>query len=245
VPQFLLTGLLWVVLLAAAVTFAAMGILQARRTRRLARDAYEIDLRFSHGDPFDLPMRYRSFALIRTGHSPMARNVSYGRQDAWPVRCFDFRYEAGHGPRRVGRNYRVYVVETAGELQPVVMWHDQDRDWTPLEAQPADGRIGPWSYKGSPRATDVLAEICEDLAEQGASMQAAGRALMLCLPARSANQPDRAILQYCLHAARRLDSWKNPAPGSDEGDASGQNDEPPGSSERASDAGGKSPRSER
>jgi hypothetical protein len=211
VPEFLLTALLWILLMAAVVSFAVMGLLQARRTRRLARNAHEIDLRFSRSDPFDMPMRYRSFALIRSGHSPMARNVSYGRQENWPVRCFDFRYEVGHGPRRVGRNYRVYVVETAGELQPVVMWHERDREWTPLEAQPAEGRIGPWAYRGSPTATEVLAEICDDLADEGASMQAAGRALMLCLPADQSVRGDREVLQYCLHAARRLDSWKNPA----------------------------------
>ncbi len=210
-PEILLTALLWVVLVAAAIFFAVMGAVQTRRTRRLAHDAHEIELRFSHTDPFDLPMRYRSFALIRSGHSPMARNVAYGRQESWPVRCFDFRYEAGHGPRRVGRSYRVYVVETAGELQPVVMWHERDREWTPLEAQPADGRIGPWAYKGSPNATDMLAEICADLADDGACMQTAGRALMLCLPAGAPARSDHSALQFCLHAARRLDSWKNPA----------------------------------
>ncbi|MFP4052774.1 MAG: hypothetical protein ACLFV7_02810 [Phycisphaerae bacterium] len=203
--DLVLIALLLLVLVAAVVSFVAMGLLQARRAQALARAAYDLQLRFSHSDPFDLPLRYRALALIRSGHSPRASNVIYGRLKGRQVRCFDFRYEAGHGPRRVSRNYRVVVTETAGELDPVIMWNDRDRDWTPLEAQPSAGRLGDWSFKGSAEAVQTLGEVCHEVSELGVNVQCAGRVLMLCVPLEGRSPAGVMLIEPALAAADRLE----------------------------------------
>ena len=203
--DLLLMVLLLLVLVAAVVSFSVMGLLQLRRARALARSAYDRQLRFSGNDPFDLPLRYRSLALIRSGHSPRASNVTYGRLEGRPLRSFDFRYEAGHGPRRTSRNYHVVVAETIGELPPVIMWNDRDRDWTPLEAQPSAGRLGPWVFKGSPEAVETLGEVCGDLAEKGVNVQCAGRVVMLCVPLQRGQTDEPDLISQAIAAADRLD----------------------------------------
>ncbi len=218
----LLIAFLLLVLVAAMISFVAMGLLQARRAQALARAAYDLQMRFSPSDPFDLPLRYRALALIRSGHSPRASNVIYGRLKGRQVRCFDFRYEAGHGPRRVSRNYRVVVTETVGELDPVIMWNDKDRDWTPLEAQPSAGRLGPWVFKGSADSVQMLGEVCEELAGEGVNVQCAGRVLMLCVPLERRSTAQPRLIEPALRAADRLDpavtepSGRTPPSGAEE-----------------------------
>jgi len=172
------------VLVASVVSFAIMGLLQRRRTRRIARKAHEMGMRFSSDDPFDMPRRYAGFALMGSGHSPKAGNVTYGRLDGQPVRAFDFRYEVGHGTRRLTRHYSVIVSETDTPTPPVLMWHEQDAECAPLAVRSSDRQTACWRYVGSEAIASALAEACMPLAEDGLSLQIFGTAVMFCVPKR-------------------------------------------------------------
>ncbi|MFB3890985.1 MAG: hypothetical protein ACE15C_03060 [Phycisphaerae bacterium] len=178
----LLNLLLVGALLAATISFAVMGASHARRRRWLARKANRMGMRFSADDPFDVPIRYRRFALIRAGHSPKAANVAYGRVDGWSVRSFDFRYEIGHGTGRVTRRYWAIVVEAEAEMPRASLWNDLDRGLAPLEATAGAVRAGPWWRGGEKACADALWDACEAVVGDGASAQTSGNLLMICAP---------------------------------------------------------------
>ena len=100
------------ILSVAALMRVAMAGARWRRRRALARAAHELGLRFSAEDPFDLPRRYAGSALMQLGHSACAENVVFGRLAGWPLRWFDYRFEAGHGPHRLTRQLNVVAAET-------------------------------------------------------------------------------------------------------------------------------------
>ena len=176
------------VLVAAVISFAIMGLLQRRRTRRLARKAHEMGMRFSPDDPFNVPRRYAGFAMIGCGHSPRASNVTYGRLDGQPIRAFDFRYEVGHGTRRLTRHYSVIVCEADSPMRPLLMWHEQDAECAPLALHGSDRRVACWRYAGSQAGASALAAVFGPLAEEGLSLQISGTAVMFCVPKRRRNQ---------------------------------------------------------
>ncbi|MCK4601822.1 MAG: hypothetical protein KAU28_05115 [Phycisphaerae bacterium] len=192
------------VIVAAVISFFVMGLMQHRRCRLLARSAHEMSMRFSRDDPFDVPYRYWGFALINSGHSPRANNVTYGRYEGWVMRAFDFRYEVGHGPRRSARNYNVIVAETELDMPAVLMWSDMDGEFAPLAARRPEGHKGGWSYRGSEAMAQMLAEACEDLAAEGLSMQTRGKVLMLHLPSRRWRQGYSTKLTAAVTVLDRL-----------------------------------------
>ena len=166
----------------AVVSFVRMGLRQRRRTNALAREAHEMGLRFSSDDPFDVSRRYSGFALMNTGHSLRASNVTYGHQKGRLLRSFDFRCEVGHGTRRMTRAYRVVVAETERTMPAAMMWNDRDVDAAPLGVRHGHVRIGCWLCRGSGAFGAALARAFGSLAEEGLSMEALGTALMLCSP---------------------------------------------------------------
>jgi len=145
------------VLAAAVVTFVVMGLAKVRRTRRLAGSAHRRGRRFFRDDPYDVPRRYAGFALISSGHSPCANNVTDDRQAGRAVRAFDFRCEIGHGTRRMTRHYNIMTADCPEAEGPVLMWPDGGADVPPLAARDPDGRVAGWSFRGSRRLADALA----------------------------------------------------------------------------------------
>ncbi|MFA6133627.1 MAG: hypothetical protein WC869_06385 [Phycisphaerae bacterium] len=166
----------------AVVSFGLAGLRQSRRTVALARAAHEEGMLFSAEDLFDVPVRYGGFILTRCGHSQRANNITYGRMGGLPVRAFDFRYEIGHGTRRVSRHYGVIVVETAAVLPPLTMWNRDDADYAPLAARHCEGQAGSWCYQGDAAMARAAAAACEGLGASAVSLQTRGSALMLCSP---------------------------------------------------------------
>ena len=183
--QTAFTVLLVLVLAGALVAFAVMALRQARRRNRLAKAAAEMRLRFAAEDPFDVPCRYGQFALISGGHSPRAHNVTYGRIGGVPVRAFDFRYEVGHGTRRLTRHYHVVALETGRELPEVLLWHEGDLAAAPPGARSARHRLGAWLCRGEPSLAGALAAACGPFADDGPSLQTVGQVVLLALPARA------------------------------------------------------------
>jgi len=179
----LFVALLILVLVAAVLSFAVMGIAQSRRRGRLARRAHKMGLRFSADDPFDVPGRYGRFAVIAGGHGPRAHNVTYGRIAGVPVRTFDFRYEVGHGTRRLTRRYDVVVFELDLDLPIVLMWHELDLHAAPLPTRRAQGRAGRWVCCGDRALATVLAGACHPFEQDAPSIQVDRRSLMLAMPA--------------------------------------------------------------
>lgn len=167
------------VLIATVVSFAVMGLLQIYRTRALSREAHGLGMQFSPDDPFDVPRRYADFALVQSGHSPRADNVTHGRMEGRHVRAFDFRYEVGHGPRRVSRHYKVAVVEAKRELPDVLMWNDQDAESVPFQVRNSDAHLAGWAYCGNGELAAALKDACGDLADEGTSLQTCGSTLMV------------------------------------------------------------------
>jgi hypothetical protein len=205
--------LLVVVLAAAVLTFAIMGFVQYRRLERLAGQAHQAGMRFASEDPFDAPRRYAGFALIRSGHSQRANNVAYGRIDGLPVRAFDFRYEVGHGTRRLIRHYGVVVVETETDALPTLLWNERDTGGKPLAATLADGRIGSWRYVGSDRIAETIVAACVHLGDQAVGMEVRGNALMLFkpLPAYGGDY-NGGLREGALAAAKALQARKAASP---------------------------------
>jgi len=172
------------VLAAAVVAFAVTGALQRRRTRALARKAHEMGMRFSPTDPFDVPRRYAQFALISAGHSPRANNVIYGGVKGLPLRMFDFRYEVGHGTRRMARHYSVVMVETDQAPPPMLMWNDLDAGNAPLDILWAELHLAGWTCLGDETLAETLADVCRPMAAEGVSVQVCRTTLMLCASGR-------------------------------------------------------------
>ncbi len=132
-------------LVIAVMIFTAVGFRQWRRRARVARKSGELGLRFSVDDPFDIPRRYAELALMGSGHSLTAENVTYGYMENRPVRAFDLHYEIGHGTRRLMRRYGCVLLEMPRPLPELLVWRPS-REWTlPMDC---DERIGPWSYIG-------------------------------------------------------------------------------------------------
>lgn len=192
--QFAFELLLIGVLSAAVVFFAVMGLLQTRRKNVLTRKAHEGGMRFSGRDPFNIPCRYRRFALIDSGHSPHATNVTYGRRGGGSVRAFDFRCEAGHGTRRVTRHYDVVVVETDFEIPGVLLWDDRDAEHAPLAARQADGHMAWWSWRGSEGMAARMIRACGASECSCMNLQVCGNVLLLCAPGGASSRASGALM---------------------------------------------------
>lgn len=180
--EFIFAIVLTCVLLAAVVSVIVMGTCQRRRRRRLSQEAHGSGLRFAAEDPFDVPLRYRHFALMEAGHSPRAHNVTYGRLHGLPVRAFDFRYELGHGTRRLTRHYAVVVVETAGRLPAVLLWNRRDLEAAPLAVRTCRQCVGPWVCDDPSPPVGKLASAAAEFGKTGGSIQTRGGTMMLCSP---------------------------------------------------------------
>ena len=182
---------------AGVLVLGWMGWSQRRRKLALARVAHEMGMMFSAKDPFELTRRYSSFVLASAGHSSRAENVIYGRYKGWYVRAFDYRFEAGHGPRRLVRRYSVIVSDTHLEAPPTLMWHEQDADHVPLAVQNPLARLGGWLVVSGRGFAPALAGAFAGFAAEAVNLQADRRWVMLCSarrwkPADFAARIDRA-----------------------------------------------------
>ena len=166
-------------LLIGLAVLAWLGVANRLRRRRLARAANELGMSFSPNDPFALAQRHSSFALASAGHSPRAGNVIYGRREGWPVRAFDYHFEAGHGPGRLARLYCVIVVDVEFELPEMLMWHEDDAEDAPLAAQQAPQRVRKWMVTAGGETAAALAEAFEPFADEPVNVETHGGSLML------------------------------------------------------------------
>ncbi len=203
--QATFTVLLLTVLGAAVMYFVAMALVQLHRTRALAAEASRRQMHFDADDPFDIPRRYSDFALMSSGHSPQATNVTYGHIDARLVRGFDFRYEVAHGTRRMTRHYGVIVAELKAPLGSLIMWNDQDIETAPLALQQADGRAGRWIYKGETELPQVAADCFASLAGEGLGLEIRGSTLMAFMPARRRHGDYARQLTDVLRSVNAID----------------------------------------
>jgi len=182
--QYAFVVLLVAVLVAAVATFVVMGLAKLRRTRNLARAAHQQECRFFRDDPHDMPRRYGGFAVISSGHSPRANNVTDGRLAGRPVRAFDFRCELGHGTRRLTRHYNVVAADALPPGPAVLLWPDHDRLLAPLAARNADGHVRCWSFRGNPRLATALAKGWTGNDETAPAIEVRGSVLLVATPAR-------------------------------------------------------------
>ena len=181
--RYAFVALLVCVLLAAIVSFVVMGLSKLRRTARLARAAHEKGRRFFPDDPYDMPRRCADFALISSGHSPRANNVTAGRCLGLPVWAFDFRCELGHGTRRITRHYSVVVVEMGGQSGALLMWPDNDAELAPLAARGPAGRVGRWRIRGPAELAAAVASAWTGPENAEPSIEVRGGVLMVSAPA--------------------------------------------------------------
>ena len=175
------------VLVASAVSFLVMGLLHHLRTGALARRAHEMAMQFSRDDPFDLPRILSDFALVASGHSPRAENVTYGHLDGRVARAFDFRYEVGHGTGRMTRHYSVITVEARQELDSMLMWHEDDAPAAPISLRLANRRLGRWLYQGSRSSTEAFGQVCANL-DRPLCMETRGKLAMVFIAVRGHGQ---------------------------------------------------------
>jgi len=190
--QYAFVALMVAVLVAASVSFAVMGLSKVLRRRRLARDAHQCGLRFFPDDPYDVPRRYADFAVISSGHSPCANNVTAGGIAGRTLRAFDFRCELGHGTRRLTRRYSVAIAETRQSQPSLLMWHTGDGELAPLAARDVQGHVGQWSFRGSRELAETVEAACRHLGQAQPSVEIRGSVVLIAVPVR------RAIRQYAL-----------------------------------------------
>lgn len=176
--QTLLIALVSLVLLAAAMSFAVAGVRQHRRRVQLARWAGRLGLRFSEDDLLDVPQSCAAFALVSCGHSPAACNLAYGRVEGWTIRMFDFRYEIGHGTRRLARRYEVMMADLPKAPRDLLMW--READFTTLAPAANHTRHGQWECLGEAASWEAIARSLGEDAS-GACVQVHGNRLMIAL----------------------------------------------------------------
>ena len=177
--SLLLTVLFIGVLAAAIISFAVMGFRQFRRSRALARKAYDAGLHFTQADLFDVARRYGDFALISRGHSGRASNVTYGRIEGMSVRAFDFCSEMGHGTQRLICRDGAVVIETRMELPSLLMWNEKKLSFAPMAVRGCDKHIGNWLCSGNMDLAEALARELPEMGSAGINIQARGGSLML------------------------------------------------------------------
>ena len=190
--QYAFVALLVAVLVAASVSFAVMGLGKVFRRRRLACNAHQCGLRFFPDDPYDVPRRYADFAVISSGHSPCANNVTAGGIAGRTLRAFDFRCELGHGTRRLTRRYSVAIAETRQSQPSLLMWHSGDGELAPLAARDVQGQVGQWSFRGSREQAEAVEAACRNFSQAEPSVEIRGSVVLIAVPVR------RAIRQYAL-----------------------------------------------
>ncbi len=187
--QTLFVLLLICVLVSCLAAMAAMGVMQCKRSNRLARKAYDRQLHFAMIDPFDIPRRYEGFALVSCGHSSLAHNITHGHVGGCPIRAFDFRYEVAHATRRVARHYIAVVAETDNALPRLVMWHEQDHAAMPLTHIGRSVRMGSWYCIGQGDVLTGLVGRLEKLFGDGVvNVETRGASLMICSPVTAPKQ---------------------------------------------------------
>ncbi len=202
--EFALAIVLTGVLLAAVVSFVVMGLDQRRRRNRAAGRAHASGFLFAPEDPFDVPRRYRGFALMEVGHSPRAYNVTYGRMGGLPLRAFDFRYEVGHGTRRLARQYAVVVVETVQRLTPMLMWNRHDVEVAPLAVRRCVVSSGLWRCDCPEGAAELATSDTDAFASAGGSIQTLDGAVMLCCPEGRRRSGRSAAMEAAMPVLRAL-----------------------------------------
>ena len=214
--QYAFMAVLVGVLLAAVVSFVALGLSKVRRTARLSRAAHQGGMRFFPDDTAQLVGRYADFAVIGSGHSPCANNITDGRMRGRAFRAFDFRCEIGHGTRRMTRHYSVVVADAQCPPERLLMWNDSDKELAPLAARETDGRLAPWSYRGSARLAARIAAACPALAEGTSSIELRGSTLMVfAVPVRRARAGyavDLAHVEALLQAVESAEPATTPTP---------------------------------
>ncbi len=205
--SLLLTVLFIGVLAAAIISFTVMGFRQFRRSRTLARKAYDMGLHFTQSDLFDVARRYGDFALISRGHSGMASNVTYGRIEGMSVRAFDFCSEIGHGTRRLICRDGAVVIETRMELPSLLMWNEKKFPFAPMAVRGCDKHIGNWLCSGDMDLAAALARELPEMGSAGINVQARGDSLMLT--AQPTIQSEEYILSFAEigKIARCLAKW--------------------------------------
>ncbi len=206
--QILFTMLLTAILVVAMISFAFMAIMRLRRSRAMARQAHELNMRFSASDPLDIARRYANFALVSGGHSPKANNVTFGRMEGRRVSAFDFRYEVGHGTRRLTRHYTVVTVESVRTLPNLIMWNDDDVEAAPLEVRTGDCHLRDWACAGEMDLAAKIASECEDLREIGMSFQVSGTNVMMFAPANRDGVDARRRLAEAVRVAEMVEAFE-------------------------------------
>jgi hypothetical protein len=168
-----------------------LGSRQYARRRCLAQRAKQRGMTFSAGDTQRLALSYEDMALLCAGHSRRVENVISGRVNTLAIRAFDFRYDVGHGLRRMRRFYHVVLVDLGRAFEPVLMWHVGDLHRAPFLARQCTQRMGAWLFEGDARVAERLARACRPLSGHGVSMQVRQQWLVLSCP--SARQSDVCV----------------------------------------------------
>ncbi|MFW6061446.1 MAG: hypothetical protein ACOC93_01430 [Planctomycetota bacterium] len=205
---------LLIVLAGAAGWALWRGLWQWRRRRRLAQAANELGLRFSSQGTDHLPQRYSDLLAIRAGHSPRTDNVNFGRWHGCAVRCFDLRCEAGHGPRRRVRRYRVLALEMPAVMQPLLLYRTARDTPAPIDARASDGLLGQWAYTGQQQLAAAILHALPALDEHGVALQASERLLAITLPLRHSETAWRDCLSRLPQAAQPLQQPRPVSPDS-------------------------------
>ena len=184
--------------------FVFLGHQQYRRRHVVSEFVTQRGMEYRRTDVHRLAGGYEDLAVLSAGHARRADNVAWGRSGDFPMVAFDFRYEVGHGLRRMTRFYAVVVVDMRTTIAPVLMWHQADLEGAPLHAKLSDRREAPWVFSGDVDVAARLAAACKPLDELTPSMQVLDGVLLLCCPAQRSGQEYTRLLDHAQSVAHRL-----------------------------------------
>lgn len=200
-------GLILVIFFVSALcVFSVHGWRRVRREQMLAGQAAMAGLKFSRQDPFELPLKYSGFSLMRCGHGQTASNVAFGRVDSFDVQAFDFSYETGHGFERTTHRYGVMVLSVQAD-EHVVMWSQYKPELVPFMIPSETQKIGPWCYSGSQRLAESIrvADSSGKLENAAAAVELKGNVLMISIPYRDDRKWNYSLwLPAALRVAKEL-----------------------------------------
>lgn len=106
--------------LVAAIIIASI-VHGARHRKMLAAYAASRGLAFAQHDPFDIPQRYREFALMKHGHSRRASNVIYGTVGGRSLMLFEYQYTTGSGKNSTTHTYTALIWTLPVPLSPLAV----------------------------------------------------------------------------------------------------------------------------
>ncbi len=179
--DIVMMAILTLALVLAIGGYIVMGIRRHVSMNDLKRHAARRGVQFSHEDPISILQQQGQFSLLSSGHSPQVCDVMHGRIAQQVLSAFDFRYEVGHGTRRMTRRYHVALLHLPHTCDDLLLWSQGDDSGCPLAVLGKGKTFGAWRYVGSREQAERLAALVQDVSLPAACLEVRGESLLMAV----------------------------------------------------------------